>query len=52
MTSGRVDARAQAPLLDRLRKRIHRHGKRDTAAQLVKKETGKELTADALMRHL
>jgi carboxypeptidase Taq len=41
-----------APLLDWLRKNIHRHGKRYTAAQLVKKVTGKELTADALMRHL
>jgi carboxypeptidase Taq len=40
------------PLLDWLRNHIHRHGKRYTAAQLVKKVTGKELSADALMRHL
>jgi carboxypeptidase Taq len=41
-----------APLLDWLRKNIHRHGRRYTAAQLVKKVTGKELSPDALMRHL
>ena len=41
-----------APLLDWLRQNIHRHGKRYTAAQLVKRVTGKELSADALMRHL
>ena len=40
------------PLLDWLRKNIHRHGKRYTASQLVKKVTGKPLTAEPLMRHL
>ena len=41
-----------APLLDWLRKNIHAHGKRYTAKQLVKKVTGKELSAEPLMRHL
>lgn len=40
------------PLLDWLRKNIHRHGKRYTASQLVKKVTGKPLTAEPLMKYL
>ena len=40
------------PLLDWLREKIHRHGKRYTARQLVKRITGSELSADPLMRHL
>jgi carboxypeptidase Taq len=40
------------PLLDWLRKNIHRHGKRYTASQLVKKVTGKPLSAEPLLRHL
>lgn len=39
-------------LLEWLRNNIHRHGKRYTATRLVKKVTGKPLSADALMRHL
>jgi carboxypeptidase Taq len=40
------------PLLDWLRKNIHRHGRRYTAKQLVKRVTGKELTAEPLLNHL
>jgi carboxypeptidase Taq len=40
------------PLLTWLREKIHRHGKRYTAAQLVKKVTGKPLSAEPLLRHL
>ncbi len=40
------------PLLDWLRKNIHCHGKRYTASQLVKKVTGKPLSAEPLMKHL
>jgi carboxypeptidase Taq len=40
------------PLLDWLRQNIHRHGKRYTAKQLVKRVTGKELSAEPLMNHL
>lgn len=40
------------PLLEWLRKNIHQHGRRYTAAELVKRVTGKELSADALMRYL
>ncbi len=40
------------PLLDWLRKNIHRHGKRFSARQLVKKVTGAELSAEPLLRHL
>lgn len=41
-----------APLLGWLREKIHRHGKRYRAGELVKRVTGKELSADALLRHL
>lgn len=41
-----------APLLEWLRTNIHQHGQRYSAAELVKKVTGKPLSADALMRHL
>ncbi|WP_428936996.1 carboxypeptidase M32 [Fontivita pretiosa] len=41
-----------APLLNWLREKIHRHGKRYSARQLVKRVTGSDLSADALMRHL
>jgi len=40
------------PLLDWLRQHIHRHGKRHRAAELVKKGTGKDLSAEPLLRHL
>ena len=39
-------------LLEWLREKIHRHGKRYTARQLVKKVTGADLSAEPLMRHL
>ncbi len=41
-----------SPLLDWLRKNIHQHGQRYPAAELVRKVTGKDLSADAMMRHL
>ncbi len=41
-----------APLLAWLRQNIHRHGQRYTASQLVKKVTGKELSAGPLLDHL
>jgi carboxypeptidase Taq len=40
------------PLLEWLRQNIHRHGKRYTAKQLVKRITGRELTAEPLLHHL
>jgi carboxypeptidase Taq len=40
------------PLLGWLRKNIHAHGKRYTAGELVKKVTGKPLSAEPLLRHL
>jgi len=41
-----------APLLGWLRDKIHRHGKRYTAKQLVQRVTGRDLSAEPLMRHL
>jgi carboxypeptidase Taq len=41
-----------APLLGWLREKIHRHGKRYRASDLVKRVTGKPLSSEALMRHL
>lgn len=41
-----------APLLAWLRDKIHRHGKRYTAQQLVRRVTGADLSAEPLMRHL
>ena len=41
-----------APLLGWLREKIHRHGKRYTAAQLAERVTGKPLEAAPLLRHL
>lgn len=41
-----------APLLAWLRDRIHRHGQRYSASQLVERITGGPLTSNALMRHL
>ncbi len=40
------------PLLDWLRDRIHRHGKRYTATELVKRVTGRKLSAEPLLDHL
>jgi carboxypeptidase Taq len=40
------------PLLEWLREKIHRHGKRYTAGQLIRQITGKPLSADPLMRYL
>jgi carboxypeptidase Taq len=40
------------PLLDWLRQNIHRHGRRYTARELVKKVTGRDLSAEPLMRYL
>jgi carboxypeptidase Taq len=41
-----------APLFAWLRENIHRHGKRYRAGELVKRVTGKELSAEPLLRHL
>lgn len=41
-----------SPLLKWLQKNIHTHGKRYSPAELVQRATGKELSADALQRHL
>jgi carboxypeptidase Taq len=41
-----------APLLGWLREKIHRHGKRYRAPELVQRVTGKPLSAEPLMRHL
>jgi carboxypeptidase Taq len=41
-----------APLLTWLRENIHRHGKRYTAGQLIRRVTGKTLGPEPLMRHL
>ena len=41
-----------APLLGWLREKIHKHGRRYTAKQLVEKITGKPLSAEPLLRHL
>jgi carboxypeptidase Taq len=40
------------PLLAWLREKIHRHGKRYTAGELVQRVTGKSLSAEPLVRHL
>ena len=40
------------PLKHWLRRNIHQHGKRYRAAELVQRVTGKQLTHDALLRHL
>jgi carboxypeptidase Taq len=40
------------PLLGWLREKIHKHGKRYTARQLVVRITGRDLDADPLLRHL
>ena len=40
------------PLLDWLRKQIHRQGQRYTAAELAQRITGKPLSHEPLMRHL
>ena len=41
-----------APLLGWLREKIHRHGKRYTATELVQRVTGKPLSAEPLLNHL
>lgn len=41
-----------APLLDWLREKIHRDGKRYRAPDLVKRVTGRDLSAEPLLRHL
>ena len=40
------------PLLDWLREKIHRHGQRWSAAELVQRVTGRPLTAKPLVEHL
>jgi carboxypeptidase Taq len=40
------------PLLGWLRDRIHRHGRRYTAAELIEQATGAPLTTDAFLRHI
>jgi carboxypeptidase Taq len=41
-----------APLLGWLRKNIHTHGKRYRAGELVRRVTGRELSAEPLLNHL
>jgi carboxypeptidase Taq len=41
-----------SPLLDWMRERIHRHGARYPAPELIERATGRPLSADPLMRHL
>jgi carboxypeptidase Taq len=41
-----------SPLLNWLRANIHQHGERYSAGQLAQRVTGKELTAEPLLRHL
>lgn len=41
-----------APLLEWLRAKVHRHGQRYSASELVQHITGGPLTSDSLMRHL
>lgn len=41
-----------APLLTWLREKIHRHGRRYTARQLIHRVTGKGLSSEPLLRHL
>jgi carboxypeptidase Taq len=41
-----------APLLAWLREKIHRHGRRYTARDLARRVTGKDLSAEPLLRHL
>jgi carboxypeptidase Taq len=41
-----------APLLNWLRENIHRHGRRYSARELVKKVTGRDLSWEPLMSHL
>jgi carboxypeptidase Taq len=40
------------PLLEWLREKIHRHGKRYTAGELVRRVTGSQLSGKPLMEHL
>lgn len=40
------------PLLDWMRERIHRHGARYPAPELIERATGRPLSADPLMTHL
>ena len=46
---GRLDTRT---LLKWLRENIHQHGKRYTARELIKRVTGRELSAEPLLNHL
>lgn len=41
-----------APLLDWMRERIHRHGARYPAPELIERATGRPLSADPLLAHL
>jgi len=41
-----------APLLDWLRKKVHPHGRRYTARELLKRVTGATLSAEPLLSHL
>jgi carboxypeptidase Taq len=41
-----------APLLSWLREKIHRHGSRFSAGELVERATGKPLSADAFVRYI
>ena len=48
----RIAANDHRPLLDWLRDRIHRHGQRYRAAELVERVTGKPLSIDAFIGHV
>ncbi len=48
----RIERGEFRPLLDWLRENIHQHGRRYRAADLCRRSTGAELSADPLIRHL
>jgi carboxypeptidase Taq len=50
--AGRFRRGEFGPLLEWLRAKIHSHGRRYSAAQLVERVTGRPLAHDALMKHL
>ena len=50
--SARIAENDHRPLLAWLRDRIHQHGQRYRAAELVERVTGKPLSIDAFMAHV
>jgi carboxypeptidase Taq len=49
---GQISRGQFAPLLGWLREKIHRHGKRYTAPELAERVTGRDLSAEPLLKHL